>query len=192
MRHGVKVWRVWRAKRRGMAQPDSKAMTCPRPPPQRKGFKGESPCGAWGSAPKPYAAALAPKRANSPQGDEASDSGTWLGFIDSQSHAALHERRVACFIQIISYGCFACRIAVSRLRLRLRRRKCGAKPCPCAKSAVSAAVSRVLSLDGHLSSPRVAARFMRSPRGHDGQPYRPHSDLASGGVYIVRPLPAHG
>ena len=45
-----------------------------------KRVKGESPCGAWGSAPKPHAAASMPKRANSPKGDEASASGAGLGF----------------------------------------------------------------------------------------------------------------
>ena len=58
--------------------------------------------------------------------------------------------------------------------------------------AISAVVSRVLSWNGHLSGPGVTAGFKRSLRKHGGPPYRPHSDLASGGVYIARPSPARG
>ena len=58
--------------------------------------------------------------------------------------------------------------------------------------AISAVVSRVLSLDDHLSSPAVTGGFQRSLRRHGGPPYRPHSDLASGGVYIAPPSPGRG
>ena len=60
-----------------------------------KGVKGESPCGAWGCAPKPNAAATKRKRANSPKGDEASDSGAMLGFMDKQK-----ARRLPCFLLV--------------------------------------------------------------------------------------------
>ena len=57
-------------------------------PAAAKGVKGESPCGAWGSAPKPDAEAFTEKRANSPKGYEASDSGAWLGLMKSIPAAA--------------------------------------------------------------------------------------------------------
>ena len=49
---------------------------------------------------------------------------------------------------------------------------------------MSSAISRVMSLDDHLSRPDVATRFKRPTRKHDGPPYRFLFGLASDGVYI--------
>ena len=56
---------------------------CQKPPAAAAKGQGRSPCGVWGGTPKPYAAALALKRANSPKGYKASDSHTLLKFFDS-------------------------------------------------------------------------------------------------------------
>ena len=49
---------------------------------------------------------------------------------------------------------------------------------------MSSTISRVLSLDDHLSGPAVANRLKRPTRKHGGPPYRSLFGLASDGVYI--------
>ena len=49
---------------------------------------------------------------------------------------------------------------------------------------MSSTISRVLSLDDHLSNPAVTSRLQRPTRKHDGPPYRSLFGLASDGVYI--------
>ena len=49
---------------------------------------------------------------------------------------------------------------------------------------LSQTISRVMSLNGHLSSPAVASRLKRPTRKHDGPPYRSLFGLASDEVYI--------
>ncbi|HNW87971.1 MAG TPA: hypothetical protein PLP25_09245 [Candidatus Limiplasma sp.] len=61
-----------------------KGYSTSRPPPQRSrvkgkalvGRRGEALAGVWGSAPSPTPQRVTSKRANSPQGYEASGNGT--------------------------------------------------------------------------------------------------------------------
>ena len=57
---------------------------------------------------------------------------------------------------------------------------------------MSSTISRVLSLDDHLSWPAVASRLQRPTRKHDGPPYRSLFGLASDGVYMCPPCYQRG